>query len=178
MLFDIDFDVSVDHLQPVSFSLEEKEKVAQFLYAEARLLDERRWPEWLDLWTEDGMYWAPQSFDQTSPYDHISLFWENKMLRELRVRRLENERNWSQQPQTQSSRSITNLSIEGKDKDGYLVIRTTFQSVEWRGGLGQRVLAGSYIYKLAEHNQSWKLYMKQVNLVNREDVHPNFEVHI
>lgn len=178
MLFDIDFDVSVDNLQPVDFSLEEKEKVAQFLYFEARLLDERRWDEWLALWTDDGMYWAPQSFEQTSPYDHISLFWENKMLRELRMRRLENERNWSQQPPTQSSRLISNICVEGKDKDGYLVIRATFQSVDWRPTTGQRLLAGSYIYKLAEYEQSWQLYMKQVNLVNRAEVHANFEVHI
>lgn len=177
MLFDIDFDVSVDNLQPVNFTPEQKEAVAQYLYAEARLLDERRWEEWLQLWTEDGMYWAPQSFEQTSPYDHISLFWENKMLRELRVRRLENERNWSQQPPTQSSRLLGNICIEGKDDKGYLVVRATFQSVESRAGQ-QRVLAGSYIYKLAEADNSWKLYLKQVNLINREDVHANFEVHI
>lgn len=178
MLFDIDFDVSVDNLEPVNFSLEEKEQVAQFLYAEARLLDDRCWQEWLDLWTDDGMYWVPKSFDQTSPYDHISLFWENKMLRELRVRRLENERNWSQQPQTRSSRLMGNISIEGKDKDGYLVVRAAFQSTEWRDENRQRQLAGSYIYKLAEHGDSWKLYMKQVNLVNREEVHASLEVHI
>lgn len=177
MLFDIDFDVSVTDLQPVKLSLEQKDNIAQFLYFEARLLDEHRWDEWLELWTEDGMYWAPRSFGQASPYDQISLFWENKMLRELRIRRLENERNWSQQPPTESSRLIGNICIEGKDKDGYLVVRATFQSVESRAGQ-QRVLGGSYIYKLLEQDHSWKLYLKQVNLVNREDVHSNFEVHI
>src|SRR5699024_708366 len=122
MLFDIDFDVSTDNLTPVDFSLEQKEQVAQFIYAEARLLDERQWQELLDLWTEDGMYWSPHSCEQTSPYDHISLFWENKMLRELRIKRLENARNWSQQPPTRSSRLISNITIAGKDKDGYLVV--------------------------------------------------------
>lgn len=177
MLFDIEFDVSVDDLQPVSLTAERKEALNQFLYFEARLLDERRWDEWLALWTDDGMYWVPQSFEQTSPYDHISLFWENKMLRELRMRRLENARNWSQQPPTQASRLLGNISIEGQDQQGYLVVRANFQSVESRAGQ-QRVLAGSYIYKLASTADSWKLYLKQVNLINREDVHSNLEVHV
>ncbi len=34
-------------------------RVSQFLYHEARLLDERRWEEWAGLFTEDGIYWAP-----------------------------------------------------------------------------------------------------------------------
>lgn len=177
MLFDIDFDVSTDNVQAIDLSLDYKEKVAQFLYFEARLLDERRWDEWLDLWTEDGMYWAPRSFDQTSPYNHISLFWENKMLRELRIRRLQNKRNWSQQPPTQSSRLVGNICVEGRDQENYLVVRATFQSTEYRAGT-QRNLGGSYIYKLVEDGDSWKLRMKQVNLVNREDVHSSLEVHI
>lgn len=177
MLFDIDFDVSIDNLQPVDLSVDRKEAVAQFLYHEAHLLDERRWDDWLALWTEDGMYWMPHSFGQTNPYDHISLFWENKMLRELRMRRLENARNWSQQPPTQSSRLVSNISVLGEDSRGYLVVRATFQSIEYRAGK-QRVLGGSYIYKLAADGASWKLYLKQVNLVNREDVHSSLEVHL
>ena len=31
--------------------------VEQFLYREARLLDERRFHEWLDLFTDDIHYW-------------------------------------------------------------------------------------------------------------------------
>lgn len=177
MLFDIDFDVRVDTLRSTALTKEDQEAIKQFLYFEARLLDEKRWQEWLDLWTEDGMYWVPQSFAQTSPYDHISLFWENAMLRELRVKRLENARNWSQQPPTQSSRLLGNITIEGEDQRGYIVARATFQCVESRAGT-QRLLAGSYIYKLLRVDEGWKLYMKQVNLINREDVHSNLEIHI
>jgi benzoate/toluate 1,2-dioxygenase beta subunit len=43
MLFDIDFDVSVDQVTPVNLSLEAIREVEQFIYHEARLLDERRW---------------------------------------------------------------------------------------------------------------------------------------
>ena len=33
--------------------------VEQFLYHEARLLDEQRLEEWLELFTDDATYWVP-----------------------------------------------------------------------------------------------------------------------
>lgn len=178
MLFDIDFDVGVDRVTPVSLSQEAIRGVEQYIYREARLLDERRWQEWLDLWTEDGMYWIPHSFEQTSPYEHISLCWENKLLRELRIRRLENSRNWSQQPVTQSCRVVSNVMIDGTDPDGYLVVRSAFHSMEWRGK-EQVHRVGSLIHKLqAREDGGWKLRMKQVNLVDRDAVHGAIQVYI
>ncbi len=178
MLFDIDFDVSVDQVTPVNLSLEAIREVEQFIYHEARLLDERRWQEWLDLWTEEGMYWIPHSYDQDSPYEHISLCWENKLLRELRIRRLENHRNWSQQPITQSGRVLGNLMIDGTDPEGYLVVRSSFHAMEWRGK-DPVYRVGSLIHKLqAQEGGGWKLRMKQVNLVDRDAVHGAIQVYI
>ena len=34
-------------------------EVEQFLYHEARLLDERRFHDWIELFTEDVHYWMP-----------------------------------------------------------------------------------------------------------------------
>ena len=36
-----------------------RQEVEDFLYHEAELLDERRYEEWLDLFTEDARYWMP-----------------------------------------------------------------------------------------------------------------------
>jgi ethylbenzene dioxygenase beta subunit len=40
-------------------SLEETHEVEQFLYREARLLDERRYDEWMALLADDLHYWVP-----------------------------------------------------------------------------------------------------------------------
>ena len=37
--------------------------VADFLYREARLADEARYAEWLELWTDDAVYWVPATTD-------------------------------------------------------------------------------------------------------------------
>ena len=104
MLLDLDFDVGTANLAPADVPSDAYHRIAQFLYREARLLDERRYDDWQALWTEDGMYWMPRKPGQESPYDYISLFWEDRMLRDVRIRRLEHPRNWSQQPPTRSVR--------------------------------------------------------------------------
>lgn len=44
--------------------------VAQDLLSrEGRLLDERRWEEWLDLFAEDAIFWVPSWRDETSLCD-------------------------------------------------------------------------------------------------------------
>ena len=34
-------------------------EVTHLVYREAMLLDRRRWDDWIDLYTEDAMYWVP-----------------------------------------------------------------------------------------------------------------------
>ncbi|WP_459616838.1 aromatic-ring-hydroxylating dioxygenase subunit beta [Bordetella sp. 2513F-2] len=177
MLLELDFDVSTDKLQPADVPAETWHGVAQFLYREARLLDERRHAEWLALWTDDGMYWMPHHPGQSSPYDHVSLFWEDRMLREVRIRRLEHPRNWSQQPPTRSARLVGGVSIEGLDRAGNLVVHSAFQLTEWRKGRA-RQLAGRYTHKLAAEGAGWRIRMKRVDLVNSEDAHEALESYV
>jgi ethylbenzene dioxygenase beta subunit len=177
MLLDLDFDVSTENLRPAEVSPDTQHRLQQFLYLEARLLDERRLPDWLALWTDDGMYWIPQAHGQQSPYDHISLAWEDKMLREVRTRRLTNARNWSQQPVTRTSRLVGNISAAGLDASGKLVVDSVFQMTEWRH-TEPRQLAGRITHKLAPNGDSWKIHFKRIDLVNCDAVHDNLQVFI
>lgn len=174
---DRSFNVDTQHLSPATVSPQTLRDLEQFIYNEARLLDDRRFWEWDKLFTETGMYWAPHEFAQKDPFEHISLFWEGRMLREVRIRRVENARNWSQQPQTRTAHLVGNVSVEGLDADGCLVVRATFQVSEWR--LTQRQLAGSYTYKLREEaGHGWKIQLKRVDLINCNDMFANLEVFV
>ncbi|GAB7528237.1 aromatic-ring-hydroxylating dioxygenase subunit beta [Pseudomonas sp. 3A(2025)] len=177
MLLDRTFDVSTHDLTPAQVPAETLRQLEHFLYQEARLLDERRFWEWDQLFTDSGMYWVPQKHGQVDPFDHISLFWENRMLREVRIRRVENVRNWSQQPVTRTAHLVGNVMVEGLDRQGLLVVSATFQVSEWR--LDQRQLAGRYTYKLAtQDNGEWKIQLKRVDLINCNDVFANLEVFV
>ena len=39
--------------------VELQHRIEQFLYREVRLLSERRYEEWLDLFSDDARYWMP-----------------------------------------------------------------------------------------------------------------------
>ena len=67
---------------------------------EARLIDEQRFDEWLDLFTEDGRYWMPLEMDQTDPILHQSLFYDDMLLMRIRVERLKGARTFSQKPKS------------------------------------------------------------------------------
>ena len=177
MLFSPALDVTTEAVRPVQVNDALRVEIEQLLYHEARLLDTRRFDGWLDLWAPDGMYWVPHLPDQTSPRDHISLFWEDATMREVRVRRITNARNWSQQPPTRTARIVGNVMIDGTDHDGRLIVHSTLALTEWRNGLRQ--LAGLATHKLeSQTGGGWKIYLKRVDLVNSTDTFANLEVFI
>ena len=55
-------------------STDTQREVEQLLYHQAEVLDERRWEEWLDLFTEDGIYWMPASPDQQTGEGQPNIF--------------------------------------------------------------------------------------------------------
>lgn len=175
MLLDRSFDLTLTPCNQATLSPEALRGVEQFLYQEARLLDERQYAGWLALWSEPGRYWVPRHHGQLDPFEQISLFWEDRMLRETRVRRLLNARNWSQQPVTRSSRLVGNVQVEGLDAHGHLIVRSKLHYSEYR--LTQRDLAATVHHKLAATDGGdWRVYLKRVDLVNCDSTFANLEV--
>jgi len=147
--------------------------VAEFLYHEARLLDQRSWPDWLGLFAEGGMYWAPLAFDQPDPVNHASLFYEDALLREVRAQRLEEKRAWSQQPVTQAARIVGNIVLL-PEQEGDVVVGSTFHMLEWHRN-GQRMLGGQYTHRLRHTAEGFRIVLKRIDLINREDVQDTLE---
>ncbi len=177
MLFDPKFDVSTAAVDPTDVTEGLYREVAQFLYREARLLDTRDFDRWLNLWTPDGMYWVPHQEGQVNPRDHISLFWEDATLRAVRVSRITNPRNWSQQPHTRTTHTVGNIMLDGTDEAGRLIVHSTLNVIEWRNQ--HRQLSGLATHKLVKQpGEGWRIYLKRVDLVDSVDVFANLEVFV
>ena len=67
------------------------QQLVDFVLREARLLDQQRWEDWLDLFAEDGHYWMPVEWGQTDPRLTTSLMYEDKLLLRVRERHLRRE---------------------------------------------------------------------------------------
>ena len=102
-----------------------------FLIQEARLLDERRFREWMELFAEDGTYWVPAVPDQASPFDQVSLFYDDRELMKTRVERLEHPRIHVQTPPSRTAHLVGNVLLEQADEaKGEYVVGSTMITVE------------------------------------------------
>ena len=112
-------------------------ELIDFVYAEARMLDELRFEDWLDLYTEDGHYWMPLAHGQTDAKLHASLMYEDKLLLRVRVERLAGQRTFSQQPKSRCHHLLQAPTVEhghpeSAPAEGRHVVRTAFHYVETR----------------------------------------------
>ena len=149
--------------------------IAQFVFHEARLLDEQKWDEWMALFAADGMYWIPLVPDQQDAVNHASIMWEDALLRDVRVRRLRHRNAWSQQPLSRTAHVLGNVMV---DADAELVqVRAAFTMAEWNRR-GQRVLAGSCRHTLRPEGDSFRIVLKRVDLVDCQAPHDNLEVFV
>jgi benzoate/toluate 1,2-dioxygenase beta subunit len=93
------------------------EDVRQFLYREARLLDDKEWENWLALYAPDAEFWMPSWDDDdqlvTDPQTEISLIWYgNKGGLEDRVFRIGTKRSGaSGLPEPRTSHNISYVEI-------------------------------------------------------------------
>lgn len=92
------------------------ENVCAFLYKEARLLDDRDWDAWLELYDENCIFWMPAWDDDgeltEDPQSQISLiYYARRAGLEDRVFRIRTERSSATIPDTRTSHNITNVEI-------------------------------------------------------------------
>src|SRR5579883_2050738 len=103
-------------------------EVEQFLYREARLLDERRFREWLDLFTDDLRYFMVNRSNRYPPAskaiavldpsaapdreDERAILDESKETLAARVARLDTGMAWAEDPPSRTRHLIANIEVE------------------------------------------------------------------
>ena len=153
-------------------------RVERFLYLEARLLDEQRFEQWRDLFTEDGVYWMPSRHDQTSADEVVSVFYDDRSVMASRIRRLRHPDAHIQAPVSYTSHGITNIEIEADPgPGGNLVVHAVFQMAEYRRA-DPRWFAGRYRFELVAGDGSFRMRMKKVLLINCESALPAMAIYV
>ena len=142
--------------------------IERFLFDEAQMLDDRRFNEWLSLFSDNGWYWVPITADQDNPFDTVSIIYDDRKLLETRVRRLNNVNIHAESPPPRTSRIIGNVILENGDQAaGNYDISSRFQLVEFRGDK-QRLFAGSMRHVLRPEDVGFVIQGKRINLVNSD----------
>lgn len=147
-----------------------------FVLHEARLIDEQRFDEWLDLFAEDGRYWMPLELGQTDPILHNSLFYDDKLLLRIRVERLKGAKTYSQKPKSRCHHLMQAPVVEARDDTaGTFATWAAFHYVETR--LDEQTLyAGWSRHSLALIDGRLKIKLKRVDLVNCDSAFGNIQL--
>lgn len=145
-------------------------KLDAFLLHEAHLLDERQFEEWIDLFTEDGYYWAPSRRNQESPLNEVSLFYDDRAAMLTRLRRFNHPSLHSQTPIPLSTRLVSNIVVEDmSDASQVCTVRSKFMMFEYHPGVPEgeeRVFGGTYTHHIAWRDGRFRILWKKAVLAN------------
>jgi 3-phenylpropionate/cinnamic acid dioxygenase small subunit len=151
-----------------SVSSDLQQRVEQFLYAEAQLLDDHQFTDWIKLFTDEAHYWMPTRNTRTNREraKEVAAHGEgahvdDDMVRlRGRVRRSTSGLAWSEEPPSRTRRLLSNVRIHRRDT-GLLDVRLNFwvyrsrleRHQDWFVGERFDVLTpddGPYGYRIAD----------------------------
>jgi benzoate/toluate 1,2-dioxygenase subunit beta len=140
-------------------------EVEQLLFAQGAALDEKRWGDFIELFTEDGVYWMPAQPEQTTWEGVPSIFAEDRSLMTVRMKRLTHPHAWSQAPLWGTSHLVGNIVAE--ERGGEIVARSRFHMMEFRRD-ASRHFAGSYLHHLRRTRSGLRVRLQRVDMVNAQ----------
>ncbi len=152
------------------------EALVDFVYHEARLIDEKRLDEWYELFTEDGLYWMPLTRGQPEGPAHTSLFYEDRLLLQVRIQRLRNPNSFSQSEPSWCQHVLQAPRVQTRSPCGSrFVLRTPFFYAESQRDQ-QQIYAGVAWHHLVLRGEALRLRMKKVELLNCDAALPSIQL--
>lgn len=159
-------------------------EIEQFLYREARLLDERRFDEWLALLTDDVRYWMagrsnryprhskaiaildPARYveDDMAGDDDLAILDEDKQSLTGRVRRLDTGMAWAEDPPSRTRHLITNIEVVPASSPTEVQAHSNFIVYRSRGETEQDFYVGTRLDQLLRVGDAWKIAVRKVTL--------------
>ena len=145
--------------------------IEQFLYREARLIDERRFDEWLSLYTDDAIYWVPANRNDANPKREVSLIYDTRNRMAERVFRITSGLGHAQDPPSRTRHLISNVELlEGKKDE--VTVSSYLALYELRRGK-QNNFAARLEHRLRRVDGDWRIALRKVELLNNNEVIDN-----
>ena len=138
----------------------------QFLYRQAELLDGKRWEDFIDLFTPDGVYWMPPAPEYQTWDGQPAIFAEDRNLMTVRKNRVLHPDAWSQRPLWETNHVVSNVIIEKETADE-LHVRSRFHMMELRRD-DVRHFAGSYRHQLKKTKEGFRIKLQRVDMTNAQ----------
>jgi len=148
-------------------------RCAELIYREAAFLDEKRWAEWLALYTDDAEFWVPAwDADRTpasDPQSQLSLiFYDSRAGLEDRVWRIQSGMSLASDPLIRTCHLISNVRLTGM-ADGHFCLASHWQVHAYRPVRRQAsTYFGFYEHVLLPDSDGLRIARKKIILLNDE----------
>jgi 3-phenylpropionate/cinnamic acid dioxygenase small subunit len=159
-------------------------EVEQFLFREARLLDEGRFRDWLGLLADDIRYWMPTMGRryralskalamadadrcmerEFSDENEVALLDETKESLERRVARLESGMAWAEDPPSHTCHILSNIAVLEGGRDSQVVVHSNFVLYRTRGESEQDFYVGRRQDVLRWVGADWRITYRKILL--------------
>jgi len=159
-------------------------EVEQFLYREARLLDERRLHEWVELFTEDVRYWMPMRsnrypaeskaiglLDQAqateaerAQQEELAILDETQAPLRARIARLDTGMAWAEDPPSRTRHIISNIEVEEGETASEFKVYSNYLVYRTRGEIEQDFYIGRREDILRRVDGAWKIARRKIIL--------------
>jgi 3-phenylpropionate/cinnamic acid dioxygenase small subunit len=159
-------------------------EVEQFLYREARLLDERRFHEWLTLFADDIRYWMagrsnrypkhskaisildPDRYveEDIAGEEELAILDEDKATLAARVARLDTGMAWAEDPPSRTRHLLANIEVEAGEGEGELTVYSNFIVYRSRAESEEDFYVGARRDVLRRDGDSWKIAHRRLVL--------------
>ncbi len=148
--------------------------VEEFLFAEADLLDQRRFEEWLDLLTDDVRYWMPLrrnlrfnqlQYEFTREQQDMAWFDEGKDTLQKRVQQLQTGIHWAEEPKSRSSHLVTNVRVLTEtNASNEIDVQSKCLLHRSRNDVESDILIGQRNDRLRSVDGKWKICRREIRI--------------
>jgi 3-phenylpropionate/cinnamic acid dioxygenase small subunit len=146
-------------------------ELTPFYIREAWLLDDRKFQEWLDLFTDDVLYFMPrrknvprrEAHRELTPLGDLAILEEDKRYLAMRVARLDTGMAWAEDPPSRTRHLIGNLEVEPLES-GEVRARTAFLVYRSHLETDHQLLSGSRDDVLRRVDGEWKVARRTIVL--------------
>jgi 3-phenylpropionate/cinnamic acid dioxygenase small subunit len=159
-------------------------EIEQFLYREARLLDNRQLHQWVELLADDLRYWMPlrsnvypassksiASLDEARPEEReftepneLAVMDETRDTLVRRIERLDSGFAWAEDPPSRTRHFISNVELEPTDNPAEVRAYSNFIMYRTRGEREEDFYVGSREDILRQSGEGWRLAYRKIVL--------------
>jgi 3-phenylpropionate/cinnamic acid dioxygenase small subunit len=146
-------------------------ELMQFYIHEAWLLDDRKFHDWLELFTDDVFYFMPRRRNvhrkdlaqELTEVGDLAIFEDDKSYLRMRVERLQTGMAWAEDPPSRTRHLVGNLVVEPLP-NGEVQAKTAFILYRSHHETEENIFAGSREDVLRQVAGQWKIARRVIVL--------------